>query len=78
MNENDFKFNAIMSSCKYLLPCGRCEMTRRKCTAANPMMTYTIPYYDNDEIYTYLMCGHLNGGEGGFCSNYKPAERKEQ
>lgn len=35
-------------------------------------------YYDNDEVYTYLMCGHLNGGEGGFCSNYKPAERKEK
>lgn len=42
MNENDFKFNDIMSSCKHLLPCGRCEMTRRKCTAANPMMVSTI------------------------------------
>lgn len=35
-------------------------------------------YYDNDKIYTYAMCGHLNGGEDGFCSNYKPfGERKE-
>lgn len=45
MNENDFKFNAIMSSCKYLLPCGRCEMTKKKCTA-DPTMTYTIQRID--------------------------------
>ena len=37
MNENDFKFDAIMSSCKFLLPCGRCEMTKKICTADNPM-----------------------------------------
>lgn len=51
MNENDFKFNAIMSSCKYLLPCGRCEMTKKKCTA-DPTMTYTIqsrePFKNDD------------------------------
>ena len=36
-------------------------------------------YYDNDEICTYVMCGRLDGGEDGFCSNYKPlGERKEE
>lgn len=57
MNENDFKFNAIMSSCKYLLPCGRCEMTRKKCTEADPMMTYMIQSkepFKNDDVARIL------------------------
>lgn len=57
MNENDFKFNAIMQSCKYLLPCGRCEMTRKKCTEADPTRVYTIQSrepFKNDDVARIL------------------------
>lgn len=50
MNENYFKFDAIMSSCKYLLPCGRCEMTRRKCTAENPTVIQAREKFKNDGV----------------------------
>lgn len=35
-------------------------------------------YNDNDEISAYVMCGHLNGGEDGFCSNGKHMEERKQ
>ena len=39
---SDIKFDAVMALCKYLLPCGRCEMTRKQCNETNPMMICTI------------------------------------
>ena len=57
MNENDFKFDAIMASCKYLLPCGRCEMTKKKCTETNPTKVYAIQKredFKNDDVARIL------------------------